>query len=258
MTRKVSAPRGRQDARAPRNAAVSLARAISKSGLTSRTVAATWITAGRVTVNGVSVRNPDQRIDMARDTLAVDGQPVAAVQKRYLLLNKPRGLVTTARDEQGRGTVYACLPADSDQWLVPVGRLDKASEGLLLFTNDTRWAQRILDPATHVAKVYHVQIGGQADAALLEHLRAGVCLEDGARTRPAGVTLLRHGAKNCWLEITLEEGKNRQIRRMLASVERPVLRLLRVAIGPVRLGDLPKGQTRELTAAEVAALAAAQ
>lgn len=258
MTRKVSAPRGRQDASAQRSAAVSLARALSKSGLASRTVAATWITAGRVTVNGVSVRNPDQRIDMALDTIAVDGQPVAAAQKRYLLLNKPRGLVTTARDERGRGTVYECLPADCDQWLAPVGRLDKASEGLLLFTNDTQWAQRILDPATHVAKVYHVQIGGQADAALLEHLRAGVRLEDGARTRPAGVTLLRHGAKNCWLEIALEEGKNRQIRRMLASVERPVLRLLRVAIGPVLLGDLPKGQVRELTAAEVSALTVAK
>ena len=205
-------------------------------------------------MNGVSVRNPDQRVDMSNDKIAVDGQSVAAVRKRYLVLNKPRGLVTTARDEQGRGTVYECLMDVQDQWLAPVGRLDKASEGLLLFTNDTRWAQRILDPDTHVAKVYHVQIGGQADETLLEQLRAGVRLEDGVVTRQAGVTMLRHGTKNCWLEITLEEGRNRQIRRMLASVDRPVLRLLRVAIGPVLLGELPKGQTRELTADEVRGL----
>lgn len=255
MSRKLITERSNPQAAAPRSdAAVSLARALSKSGLASRTIAAGWIVAGRISVNGVLVRDPDRRIDMSRDKIAVDGQPIAAVTKRYLALNKPRGLVTTARDEQGRGTVYECLPDAQDQWLSPVGRLDKASEGLLLFSNDTQWAQRILDPATHVAKVYHVQIGGQADAALLEQLRAGVELENGVRTLRAGVSLLRHGAKNCWLEITLEEGKNRQIRRMLASVDRPVLRLVRVSIGPVLLGDLGKGQVRELTAEEVAGL----
>ena len=255
MLRKVISERSSTQPTAPRtDAAVSLARALSKSGQASRTIAAAWIVAGRVAVNGAVVRNPDQRVDMSRDTIAVDGRSLAAAQKRYLVLNKPRGLVTTARDEQGRGTVYECLPEAQDQWLAPVGRLDKASEGLLLFTNDTQWAQRLLDPVTHVAKVYHVQIGGQADAALLEHLRTGVQLEDGVRTRQAGVTLLRHGAKNCWLEITLVEGKNRQIRRMLASVGRPVLRLVRVAIGPLLLDDLPKGQARELTAEEVTAL----
>lgn len=253
MARK-STPAGKQSPAAPRDAAVSLARALSKSGIASRTVAASWIVAGRVAVNDALVRNPDQRIDMARDRIAVDGQSIAAVAKRYLVLNKPRGLVTTARDEQGRGTVYACLPEAQAQWLAPVGRLDKASEGLLLFTNDTQWAQRILAPATHVTKVYHVQIGGQPDVALLEQLRAGVQLDADIRTRPAGVEILRGGTKNCWLEITLEEGRNRQIRRMLASVDRPVLRLVRVAIGPVRLGDLPKGQARELTADEVRSL----
>ena len=258
MSTKLRPERSYPHSPAPGRAlAVSLARALSKLGVASRTIAATWIAAGRVAVNGSLVRDPDQRIDLSRDTISVDGQPVVAVRKRYLVLNKPRGLVTTARDEQGRGTVYECLPDAQDQWLAPVGRLDKASEGLLLFTNDTQWAQRILDPATHVAKVYHVQIGGRADAALLEQLRAGVQLEDGVRTRQAGVSLLRHGEKNCWLEITLEEGKNRQIRRMLASVDRPVLRLVRVAIGPVLLGDLAKGHARELTADEVAGLALA-
>ncbi len=254
MTRKVASQRSNTQTAAP----VSLARALSKAGLTSRSIAATWITAGRVAVNGLPARDPDQRIDMARDRIAVDGQAITAARKRYLVLNKPRGLVTTARDERGRGTVYECLTDVQDQWLAPVGRLDKASEGLLLFTNDTRWAQRILDPDTHVAKVYHVQIGGQPDAALLEHLRSGVQLQDGVLTRQAGVAVLRLGTRNCWLEITLEEGKNRQIRRMLASLDRPVLRLVRVAMGPVLLGDLLKGQVRELSEDEVTRLAGAQ
>ena len=238
-----------------RGADVSLARALSKQGVASRTVAATWIEAGRVTVNDEVVCNPEQRIAMNADRIAIDGIPLTATQKRYIVLNKPRGLVTTARDEQGRGTVYDCLPDTQNQWLAPVGRLDKASEGVLLFTNDTQWAQRILDPATHVAKVYHVQVDGLPDEAVLNGLRDGVVLCEDVVTRRAGVTRLREGAKNCWLEITLEEGRNRQIRRMMESVGLKVLRLVRIAIGPVRLGDLPKGQARELTPQEVRALA---
>lgn len=234
---------------------VSLARALSKQGIASRTVAVTWIEAGRVSVNNKVVRNPEQRIAINTDHIAIDGAPIAATQKRYIALNKPRGLVTTARDEQGRGTVYECLPDAQKQWLAPVGRLDKASEGLLLFTNDTQWAQRILDPVTHVAKVYHVQVDGLPDEEILERLRAGIALDEGVVTRRVGVTRLREGAKNCWLEITLEEGRNRQIRRMMESVGLKVLRLVRIAIGTVRLGDLPKGQSRDLTPQEVKALA---
>jgi len=232
---------------------VSLARALSKLGAASRTRAVELIAAGRVTVNGSPARTPAQRIDMARDVLALDGGVLRAPLQRYLALNKPRGLVTTARDERGRTTVYHCL-REEDKLLAPVGRLDMASEGLLLFTNDTQWAQRLLDPACHVPKVYHVQIDRLLEEAEIERLRRGIALETGQTPRPAEVALLRSGGKTCWLEITLYEGLNRQIRRMIEAVGARVLRLVRISIGPVELGDLAKGATRPLTAWEVAEL----
>jgi 23S rRNA pseudouridine2605 synthase len=170
------------------------------------------------------------------------------------MLNKPRGLVTTTRDERGRATVYDCLPEAERGWLAPVGRLDKASEGLLLFTNDTAFANRLLDPATHLPKRYHVQIDALADAPLLARLRAGVVLEDGTPLAVVSAGLLRSGEKNSWLEVVLDEGRNRHIRRLLEALGIEVLRLVRVAIGPVVLGELPKGAVRELTAAELTAL----
>lgn len=234
-------------------AGVSLARALSKLGVATRTEATTLIEGGRITVNDRPARNPKQRIDMDRDTVALDGRPLAAQARRYLMLNKPRGLVTTARDEQDRPTVYQCLHGD-DRGLAPVGRLDKASEGLLLFTNDTRWAHDILDPASHVPKTYHVQADRLLQPAEIDRLRRGVGLEPGLTTRTAQIELLRTGGKTCWLEITLHEGLNRQIRRMVEAVGAQVLRLVRVRIGPVELGDLAKGETRPLTPAELAAL----
>jgi 23S rRNA pseudouridine2605 synthase len=232
---------------------VSLARALSKLSVASRTRAVELIAAGRVTVNGSPARAPAQRVDMARDVLALDGKVLHAPPRRYLALNKPRGLVTTARDEHGRTTVYHCL-REEDKPLAPVGRLDMASEGLLLFTNDTRWAQRLLDPASHVPRTYHVQVDRLLEAAEIERLRRGIALETGQTTRPAEVALLRSGGKTCWLEITLHEGLNRQIRRMIEAVGARVLRLVRISIGPVELGDLAKGATRPLTAREVAEL----
>lgn len=232
---------------------VSLARALSKLGVATRTEAAALIEAGRITVNGRTVRNPKQRIDMDRDALALDGRPLAAQPRRYVVLNKPRGLVTTVRDERDRPTVYQCLHGD-DRSLTPVGRLDMASEGLLLFTNDTHWAQHILDPASHVPKTYHVQADRLLQPAEIDRLRRGVELEPGLTTRPAQVELLRTGGKTCWLEITLHEGLNRQIRRMIEAVGAQVLRLVRVRIGPIELGDLTKGATRPLTPAELATL----
>lgn len=234
-------------------AGVSLARALSKLGVATRTRAVELIEAGRVTVNGSPARAPTQRVDMARDVLALDGQALSAPPRRYLALNKPRGLVTTARDEHGRTTVYHCLHGE-DKQLAPVGRLDMASEGLLLFTNDTQWAQRILDPAQHVPKTYHVQVDRRLEAAEIARLCRGIELEPGLTTRPAHVELLRTGGKTCWLEITLHEGLNRQIRRMIESLGAKVLRLVRIRIGPVELGDLAKGATRHLTTQEVAAL----
>lgn len=165
------------------------------------------------------------------------------------MLNKPRGTVTTASDEQGRESVYAYLDANLP-WLAPVGRLDKASEGLLLLTNDSEWAARILDPETHLDKTYHVQIASLADDTLLAKLIQRTSGTDGEILRAKKARILRQGEKNTWLEIVLDEGKNRQIRRMLAALGIEVLRLVRVAIGPLALGTLKKGSSRSLTSGE--------
>ena len=235
---------------------VSLARALSKLGVCSRTQATALVEAGRVRVDGVVRREPSLRIDPARARLEVDGEPVGAQRRVYLALNKPRGLVTTRDDPQGRETVYACLDDASLPFVAPVGRLDKASEGLLLFTNDTRWAARVLDPVQHVDKTYHAQIDRVADDALLARITAGVD-DDGERLSAKAVRVLRAGARNSWLELVLDEGRNRHIRRLLAALDVEVLRLVRVAIGPLALGDLAKGAWRHLTPAEVRALGGA-
>jgi 23S rRNA pseudouridine2605 synthase len=210
------------------------------------------IAAGRVRLNGAVRRDAETPARLGQDKIAVDGQEIRAAQKAYWMMNKPRGVVTTASDEKGRETVYDHL-GEQNKWLAPVGRLDKASEGLLLLTNDSEWAARVLDPAAHVGKTYHVQIAALADDALFDSLRRGV--RDGADfLRVAQVRELRRGERNSWLEIVLHEGKNRQIRRMLAALGVEVLRLVRVAIGGLELGDLGKGQSRKLSAAEKAAI----
>ena len=232
-----------------------IARALSKLGLGSRSVAAEWVRAGRVSLNGKIVLDPETPVVIERDLLRLDGLPVQAREKRYLMLNKPRGLVTTRADEQGRATVYRCLGERDGEWLAPVGRLDKASEGLLLFTNDSVWASRLLDPATHLPKLYHVQIDQQVDTALLTRLRDGITAADGVALRAEDVQVLRQADKTCWLAITLCEGKNRHIRRLCEAFGLAVLRLVRIAIGPLALGTLAKGESRGLSAAELAALA---
>lgn len=178
---------------------------------------------------------------------------IGAAERIYLLLNKPRGIVTTRADEKGRETVYGFLPAGMP-WLAPVGRLDRASEGLLLLTNDSKWAARITAPESHLDKTYHVQIGVLADDALLAAMQKGVRSSDGDILKVKRASLLRSGERNSWIEIILDEGKNRQIRRILEGLNIEVLRLIRVAIGPVALGELPKGATRPLTRAEKLAL----
>jgi 23S rRNA pseudouridine2605 synthase len=189
------------------------------------------------------------RIGILTDQIAVDAQPVGAARKVYLMLNKPRGLVTTTNDEKGRATVYRCLEGASLPWVFPVGRLDKASEGLLLLTNDTRWAAHVTEPAGHVEKTYHVQVRGIVDDATLARLVDGVD-DEGGRLAASHAGLLRKGERNCWLELKLNEGKNRHIRRMLASLDIEVLRLVRVAVGSLELGDLKKGEYRHLTVNE--------
>jgi 23S rRNA pseudouridine2605 synthase len=208
-------------------------------------VAADWVRAGRIAVNGRVARDPEFPVVADQDRLTLDGQPLVAAEKRYLMLNKPRGLVTTTVDEKGRDTVYRCFDSANLPWLAPVGRLDKASEGLLLFSNDPGWASRITDPETGPDKTYHVQISVRATAELLERLVAGVSCEEG-RLAATSAQLIRSGEKNAWLEVVLDEGRNRHIRRLLEAQDIGVLRLIRIAIGPLQLGTLAKGQWRWL------------
>jgi 23S rRNA pseudouridine2605 synthase len=233
---------------------VGLARALSKLGYCSRSHAAELIRKGRVSLKGKVCRDPEVPVSNNRDRIAVDGKTVDARTKIYLMLNKPRGFVTTASDEKGRETVYALLNGGSSKtpllWVAPVGRLDKSSEGLLLLTNDSEWGARIAAPETHLDKTYHVQIGIVASEDFIQALIRGVKAKDANKTgealRAKQVRRLRGGEKNCWLEIVLDEGKNRQIRRMMEAMDVEVLRLVRVAIGPLKLGNLAKGQHRPL------------
>lgn len=230
-----------------------LARAISKLGFCSRAHAAQLIRAGKVRVNGGVRRDPETPVRLGKDRIEVDGQQLKAAAKIYLVLNKPRGIVTTTSDEKGRDTVYTLLDAKLP-WVAPVGRLDKASEGLLLITNDSEWGARVTAPEMHLEKTYHVQIGIIAHGALLESLKNGVRTKDGETLRVKNASLLRQGERNSWLEIILDEGKNRHIRRMLEALGVEVLRLIRVAIGPLALGDLAKGAVRYLGTNEKLAL----
>jgi 23S rRNA pseudouridine2605 synthase len=234
------------------NRRVGLARALSKLGYCSRSAAFELVRAGRVRLNGTASKNPEVPVRLGRDRIEVDGARVGRPEKIYWMLNKPRGLVTTAADDQGRETVYACLPLELP-WMGPVGRLDKASEGLLLFTNDSEWAARITAPESHLSKTYHVQIAALADGTLMEKLDKGV-QRDGAFLAAKAARLLRRGVKNSWIEVVLHEGKNRQIRRMLEACGFEVLRLIRVAIGPLHLAGLSKGEARQVTVDEKAAL----
>ncbi|HEX2083469.1 MAG TPA: pseudouridine synthase [Xanthomonadaceae bacterium] len=239
-----------------------LARVLSKRGVCSRSEAARWIAQGRVTVDGRIVRDPEFPVAGERPRIAVDGRIIDTAERVYLMLNKPRGLVTSASDERQRDTIYRCLEGAGLPWVAPVGRLDKASEGLLLLCNDPEWAARITDPATGPEKTYHVQVDAVPDAALFASLEQGVDC-DGERLRARSATLLRAGTRNAWLEIVLDEGKNRQVRRMLEGLGVEVLRLVRVAIGGLALGHpgsgpehaLPKGHWRRLSDEEVAMLA---
>lgn len=206
-------------------------------------------------MDGRVVRDPEHPVAPGA-RIAIDGAPLRESVPIHLALNKPRGLVTTASDEQGRDTVYRCFDGAGLPWIAPVGRLDKASEGLLLFCNDPAWAARITDPATGPDKTYHVQVDTLPDATLLAALTTGVEAGEGeGRLRAKSAALLRTGTRNAWLEIVLDEGRNRHIRRLLEAFDIGVLRLVRTAIGDVALGDLAKGAWRPLTAAELSSLA---
>lgn len=232
---------------------VSIPRALSKLGFCSRAQGERLVEAGKVRVNGKVVRDVSLRVRPERDRIEVDNAPVAKATPVYVLLNKPRGLVTTRDDPQGRATIYECLNDASLPFLAPVGRLDKASEGLLLLTNDSRWSARLLDPASHVDKVYHVQVRGAELDAAMQRIASGVVEgETNELLTVKAISLLRTGSRSgAWFEVTLDEGKNRQLRRIFAAVGIEVQRLVRVAIGPLMLGDLAKGAWRMLSPDEV-------
>lgn len=229
-----------------------LARVMSKRGLCSRSQAENLVREGRVRVDGRIVRDFESRT-RPDATIAIDDARAGEVPRRYLMLNKPRGVVTTTSDERARETVYASLAGAGLPWLAALGRLDKASEGLLLFSNDSAWAARITAPESRLEKTYHVQVDRLPDAEMLARLQNGIEV-DGQYLSAVSIRELRRGAKNAWLEVVLDEGRNRQIRRLLAAFDISVLRLIRVAVGPVQLGELAKGQWRDLTENEIRAL----
>ena len=237
-------------AKSPRHG---LARVLSRMGVCSRSEATRRIVSGRVRMNGRLARDPEMPANPATDLIEMDGQPLQVRERVCVAVNKPRGLVVSASDEQGRDTIYSLLQGAGLPWLAPVGRLDKASEGLLLMSNDPAWAAHLTDPEAHVAKTYRVQVRGVPDRATLERLRGGVVDKD-ERLSAQSVRIIGGGEKNAWLEVVLVEGRNRQIRRMLAACGHDALRLMRVAIGPLELDDLPKGGWRALTDAEIRAL----
>jgi pseudouridine synthase len=225
----------------------------SKAGAGSRTDARSWIGNGRVRVNGKIVLNPDHWVDPGKDRITLDGIPLKDAKRVHILLYKPKGYVVSYGDPDGRPTVYD-LVRDAGQWLSPVGRLDLDTSGLLILTNDTQFAERIMNPAHKVPKTYQIKASTLLTDEQIARLRSGVELNDGP-TRPAIVERLRDSGKYTHLEMTITEGRNRQVRRMLEAVDSKVLKLVRTAIGGIRIGDLQIGKWRALTEEELRMLA---
>jgi pseudouridine synthase len=232
-----------------------LDRALSKAGVCSRTRAIGLVHAGRVTVNGRIARDPEEHVDIERDDVRVDGRRVESTARTYVLLNKPRGYLTTRADPEGRRTVYDLLDG-LDAWVVPVGRLDGETSGLLILTNDTEFADLVTNPASHVEKTYLVTTRPRVDAAALERLARGIELDDGP-TRPARVEKRGDRGRSTRFSITITEGRNRQVRRMVQAIGAKALKLQRTRVGPLEIDDLELGAWRALTPTEVASLRAA-
>jgi pseudouridine synthase len=231
---------------------VRLQKVLAAAGIASRREAERLIQGGRVMVNGTVVTALGTRIDPGADAIKVDGHLVGVAERPvYLLLNKPRGCLSTVRDPQGRPTVIDMVRGVGER-VYPVGRLDWDSEGLILLTNDGDLALRLTHPSNHVAKVYRVKVKGLVPRQALERLRHGLYL-DGRRTLPAPVTRIS-SQQNTWLEVVLYEGRRNQIRRVFDRLGHPVLKLRRTAIGPIADRNLRPGDYRRLTPAEVARL----
>ena len=226
---------------------------ISKAGLGSRTEARSWIGGGRVTVNGKKVQSPDAWVDPEIDRVAVDGRPLVAREKIYVLLYKPKGYLTTYKDPEGRPTVYDLIDSCKD-FIFPVGRLDLDTTGLLILTNDSEFGEYITSPASKVSKTYLVKASTLLTDDQLDILRRGIALSDGM-TRPAAVERVRDSARYTFFEITITEGRNRQVRRMVEALGAKVLKLVRIRIGPIQIGKLEIGKHRQLTREEVRMLA---
>ncbi|MEZ6008691.1 MAG: pseudouridine synthase [Planctomycetota bacterium] len=237
-----------------------LVRFLSRCHVASRPEARRLVQAGRVTVNGRRVTDGAWRVDPQRDRVEVDGKEIRLDEARaahvWWVVNKPRGTVATTRDPEGRPTVLELVPEPRAPGLAPVGRLDKASAGLLLLTNDHGTASRLLDPRSHVAKVYRVKVRGHPSEATLHAWRTEAVVDDGLPLGPMDVTVERAGPKSCWLSVTLREGKNRQIRRRVEAAGHAVEVLVRMRFGPLELGTLAPGAARQLTTEEHAALVA--
>lgn len=225
-----------------------LERVLSKAGLGSRSEARRWVGEGRVKVNGRVEGNPNRWIDLERDRVTFDDKPIEKAGLVYVLLHKPKGYLTTYRDPEGRKTIFDLLP-DRDRYLFPVGRLDLDTSGLLILTNDTAFAEKLTNPEYHVPKTYFVKASKALTDEELDRLRNGIELRDGP-TRPAIVNRIGPAA----FEITITEGRNRQVRRMVEALEAKVFKLVRTKIGSIEIGDLADGATRELTQEEVRAL----
>jgi len=229
-----------------------LERVISKAGLGSRTEARRWIGTGRVRVNGRLVQTPNRWVDPERDVVTLDGRPVTARRRIYIALYKPKGFIASYGDPQGRATVYD-LVSDLGSFVVPVGRLDRDTSGLLLMTNDTAFAEWVMNPQHEIPKTYLVKAATVLSDTQLDRLRRGVELDDGP-TKSAEIRRLRDSGKHSFIELIIREGRNREVRRMIEAVESRVLKLVRTSVGPLKLGSLGIGRYRELTPEEVKSL----
>jgi pseudouridine synthase len=233
-----------------KRARATLDRVLSKAGIASRTMTRAWIEQGRVKVNGRVIRNPDHWVESAKDVVHLDGLRVREEKKIYIVLNKPTGVITSFGDTKNRPTVYDYLKG-LDRWVFPVGRLDMDTSGLLILTNDTNFSETLLQPGSSVPKTYYAKVSGVVTQDEYFRLADGLDIGRGESSGPAAVREVRSNQKYTWLELTITEGKNRQVRRMCEAVGHPVLKLVRIRVGDLELADLPVGQFRRLGSSDL-------
>ena len=229
---------------------VTLDRVLSRAGIASRSQTRQWVQEGRVKVNGRVVRNPDQWIEGARDKVHLDGMPVRAEKKIYIALNKPTGVVTSHGDRQSRPTVYDYIKT-LDRWVFPVGRLDMDTSGLLILTNDTKFGDALLSPDSKIPKTYYVKVSGLVGPEEYVRMERGLDIGRGESSGSGIVREVRRSEKYTWFELTITEGKNRQVRRMCDAIGHSVLKLVRIKIGSFELKKLPVGQFVSLTPGDI-------